>query len=184
MTKAFYVDLGSHEGKTIEKWLDEYPDSLVLGFELNPSLAIELEKKFSDYSNVIIYNGGAGIRKSVANFYPGINSDISSTLVLGKDPKHPYTVDYNNPQKVNIYNTALEILKHYKKDFFDLCVMKMDVEGYEYTLIPYLLEKNVISLFDEIRVEWHHKKYNIDESIHQGVYESLKCQCEKIVHWK
>jgi FkbM family methyltransferase len=184
MEKVFYVDLGSHEGKTIEKWLLEHPTSVVLGFEPDPVLNKNLISKFSQNPNVIIYAGAAGIRSSVANFYQGIRSSESSTLVLGKDPNHPYPVDYSSSQKVKVYNTAKEILSHYKPDYFDLCVMKIDVEGFEYTLVPYLVEKKIISLFDEIRIEWHYHKYGMSKETHDEVYKCLYSQCERILNWK
>lgn len=61
-------------------------------------------------------------------------------------------------------------------------VLKMDVEGAEYILLPYLIEQGLMDRFSRVLVEWHTGKYaNGYESDRASILEGIECPVEE---WK
>lgn len=58
-------------------------------------------------------------------------------------------------------------------------VLKLDCEGSEYELLPYLIGKNADSLLDLCIVEWHPKTTSFHEQIRKLVEESIKCELQE-----
>jgi len=58
-------------------------------------------------------------------------------------------------------------------------VMKMDVEGAEYVLLPHLIEQGVMDRVSLLLVEWHTASYaNGYESDRNGILEGIDCPVE------
>jgi len=177
----FYVDLGAHEGLTIDAWLAKNHNTVVLGVEANPELGKALRKKYKGDPRVTIVTAAAGIANGTATFYPGKRSSESGTLVLGKPADYKYSVRYDKGQPVPVVDTAELILEHFPKGA--PAIIKIDIEAGEYELIPHLIHRGVLQRFREARVEWHHHKFGIPQKTHDTVYAQLAA-VTKVVHWK
>jgi FkbM family methyltransferase len=172
--RKVYIDIGANHGVTVEAFLNESPDFNIFAFEPAPQLAAELRQKFSDKPNVTIFEAAAWTSDGTVTFYPGALSDESSTLLTGKSEKSGWKIDYENGLTVKSIDIADWTLKNTTDD--DLIIMKMDVEGAEYRLIPRLIEAQVPARLSEIRVEWHWDRYpdEVTEAQHHEMRDKLK----------
>jgi hypothetical protein len=59
-------------------------------------------------------------------------------------------------------------------------VLKVDVEGAEYVLLPYLIEQGLMDRFSRILVEWHTGAYaNGYESDRESILAKIQCPVEE-----
>ena len=180
--RKVYVDLGANHGVTVENFLRDQPATEVFAFEPAPELAKELREKFSNHTNVHIIEAAAWVADEKITFYPGDQSDKSSTLLTGKSETSPWKIRYDSGFDVQGIDIAKWLLNHTSDD--DLVVMKMDVEGSEYRLLPRLMETKALSRLREIRVEWHWDRYpdEVTEARHHEIRDKLKTFVE-VVDW-
>jgi hypothetical protein len=59
-------------------------------------------------------------------------------------------------------------------------VLKMDVEGAEYVLLPYLIEQGLMDRFSRLLIEWHTGEYaNGYESDRAAILADIECPVEE-----
>jgi FkbM family methyltransferase len=178
---AIYVDLGAHEGVSIDRWLLEHPQSRVLGFEANPALAQRLQERYAGNERVSIVAAAAGTAAGESVLYPGVQSSQSSTLVAGKSRKHRFSVDYGHGVPVPVVDAAQAI-----REFWGPCsgaVIKINIEAAEYELVPHLIAAGVMQRFDAAWIEWHWKKFNIPKAVHDRVAAAL-AGATRVIEWE
>jgi FkbM family methyltransferase len=139
-----YIDLGANEySSSIENWFRKtYPGGKhfnVIAFEANENNL----KSFKNHPevelhNVVVWHQNTTIpwksQGSRSGFVGGGSSDPASGT-----------------------KKAIDIADFIKRRFVrdDFVVVKMDIEGAEYNVVPRLLETGAVSLIDEIFVEIH-----------------------------
>lgn len=77
-----------------------------------------------------------------------------------------------------------KLLVKHKLSGFKNATMKIDIEGAEYTLIPYLIEQRLMCFFNQVLVEWHFDKFGITLEEHLKVENDLKQVVKKVIRWK
>ncbi len=172
--RKVYIDLGSNHGLTVEDFMRDNSGFVAFAFEPAPQLAEEIRDKFKDNPAVTIFEAAAWIANDPVTFYPGALSDESSTLLTGKSDHSPWKIDYDNGFTVQAIDIAHWVLSNTTED--DIVIMKMDVEGSEYRLLPHLIETGVVQRLKEIRVEWHWDRYplEVNEEQHNAIRDKLK----------
>lgn len=174
--KKIFIDIGGHLGESIEKFYNEIPDAkdwLIFSFE--PLTYKELIENTLKYDNVYVVPVAAWIDNKDLVFYFGKRKEgLGSTALKGK-----LTGDIDYEKAINV--KAMDI-----KDFLEVylsgakyTIMKINIEGGEYTLLPYLIESNLLNLVNELYVETHADKFEsvIKErfqKIESDVLEKLK----------
>jgi len=174
-----YVDLGANRGKTVSDWLKKRPQSQVLALEPCAELAAKLHARYKGDDRVDVRAQAAGTEDRVVNFYTGLKSDQSSTCVMGKTGK--YGVDYQHPVRVPQADMDRVLTEWWEPGHRS--VMKIDIEGAEYELVPYLIERGWAEKFEEIRIEWHAHKFGIDPAVHDRIKKDLESRT-RVVPWK
>ena len=178
---TLYIDLGANEGKTIANWLREHPGSTVEAFEPTPALAAKLRTKFASFPNVNIHEAAVSTTEGTANFYLGDRSNQSSTL--REDKEGPWTVKYDKPVTVKTIDFPVW-LKELDTDGRTV-VIKMDVEGEEYKLLPAMIANGTLQGVSELRVEYHLNKFaSVTEEEHNKVRAAVEAVVPKVVLWK
>jgi FkbM family methyltransferase len=152
--RKIFIDGGANNGNSIELFLDKYPNSNefeIHSFECNPTLFEDL----GTYSEkATIHQKALSTRPGVSKFFLGEN--LSSTL---REDKLTGTLDISNPIEVELVDLAKFIKENFQKT--DYIVVKLDVEGSEYDLIPHLLKEGLFDgWIDELFGEWHFEKLN------------------------
>jgi FkbM family methyltransferase len=172
MERRLYLDLGANHGHTIRSYLNENPGTLVFGFEPNPTLASELKRQFAGPSSgVCVLAAAAWIWDGEVDLYPGIRTDESSTLLVGKVSEWP--VDYDAPMRVPSIDFDRWLLLNTNAS--DDIYLKMDIEGAEYEVLQRCMETGSIGRIRAARIEWHYDRYpNISKAEHERIRSTLQ----------
>lgn len=127
-------------------YLSKYNKKVTV-FESDPTVFIFLQKNLSSIDNVDYYNKAVIAKER--NIFITKNT-LSRWTLLEKDDKNKETIKINT---INISN----ILKENKFDW-----LKMDIEGWEYEIIEYLLENNIFP-FKKGFIELHFTSKEIEK---------------------
>jgi FkbM family methyltransferase len=162
MRKVF-LNLGANQGSDIKNFRKLYGDDYeVYAFEANP-ICVEGLKKIP---NINIIDKAVDVEERQIEFFLG-KTDYSSTLRGDKTKAmsgERIVVETIKFSKWVIDNLSEE----------DEIVLAMDIEGSEYDVIPDLYEAGIMGWFNELYIEFHHRKLkNIDESTHNKLHKQV-----------
>lgn len=182
-----YIDLGLCDEKTILVATEVYPDmDLYLGFEPIPLLykkTRSIVKRFLKNTDILkkvkIINSAASVEDSMKTkmFFSSISGDqknITSGSTLRLD-KITGGVSEDRFIYVRSINFSKYLLDNFKKG--DYIVLKVDIEGEEYSIFDHMIETGAINLITKIFCEWHYRKLsNIDKKFHFDLVDRInKC---------
>ena len=173
MGRRVYIDLGANRGKTIRDFLQGNPSFIGFAFEPAPRLAEKLRSEFSGYSNVLVMEYAAWIWDGVIEFFPGADTDESSTVLVGKKSIPGMTVSYTSPLLVRSIDFDRWLRENTSGD--DEIVLKMDIEGAEYKVLSRCMDTGSITRVKLARVEWHWDRYpQVTRAEHDRIRTRLK----------
>ena len=149
MRKVF-IDIGAYNGDSIVAFHKKINDSLdyeIHAFEANP----ELWHHF-DNINVTLHKKAVWIEDGEIDFFIG-EDNTGSTLV---GTKTTGGIDYKNPIKTQ----GIDIDKWIRENFQpeDRIILKMDIEGGEFEVIPHMIRGGSVKYLKEMWVEMHSNK--------------------------
>lgn len=161
--KYVYVDVGARSyGSSIYSWFKKHYPKQNKTFDI---YAIEADKHFyPEYKTkkgITLLPYAAWVRNETLSFEinrnPGQKVDDKGRGMGRIQPVQPEMTSVNDVDKIQGFDFA-DWLKNTvtEKDFV---VMKMDVEGTEFELIPRLFETGAICLIDEIFLECHYNRW-------------------------
>jgi len=165
------LDIGGHTGETVRRFYREVEDARfyeIHTFEPHPECFKKLTEVLKRMKNVTYHQeavvGGAPDALFNKQLFPGrVNDGEGSTMIGGKTTG---AVDYANPIQIN----AVSLLDAVQKFFPDAeIVLKMNIEGGEYDLMRFILEKNIVGYFKQIYVQVH--KHKLAEASQAGLAE-------------
>ena len=150
--RKVYINCGLHNGESLRKFLmsKNYDmDFDVYCFEANP--IVYKEYKYSEKCRVVykrrkrvlydkicrIYNKAVWSKDGAIDFYVGKKDNTSRGCSLIKE-KISGGLDLNNPISVPSFDFSRWILDNFNKD--DYIIMKMDIEGAEYDILPHMFK--------------------------------------------
>lgn len=160
--KKVFLDFGANKGQGLRQFIKMYnidSDWTVESFEPDPSC--ELDKCIADLPFVKIHKKAVfDINKKINFNQFSLNSEASSVNCLldsgyFNDPNHDYYLKNPNISKsieVECVDVT-DILNQYNDD--DFIVVKMDVEGSEFTILRKLIKDKVINKINDLYIEWH-----------------------------
>lgn len=164
----FFIDLGAHNGNTLLKALDKYPDfDEYSGYEPIHKLYKESLKRLNGAKKVKIYNLAVGTKTAPITIYEDMTTHkLGSSVYSDKTQK--------KARKVECTMVSIDVVME-KIQLSDYVVLKIDIEGAEYELLEYMIETKLIDLVDEIYCEWHqHKIPSIPISRHNTLVSNLQ----------
>jgi len=142
-------DCGANIGITTLyfKWL--YPKSSIFSFEADKTSFKKLKTniKINDLKNVNIMNLAISNKNGYIKFYSNPN-DPGSMISSTSKERAIYTETTVKSIKISSFIT--------KKSIGEIDLMKMDIEGSEFESIADLSKLNMLKLFNEIILEYHH----------------------------
>jgi FkbM family methyltransferase len=152
-------DIGTNHGHFTDEYLNLYPNIQVVCIEANPTLCHSLINKYQNQSNVDIYHYLVSQKSNeYLDFYINTGCDGVSTAHTDWVTKSRFSENqWNDP--INIETITLDDLID---NTFMPDMIKIDVEGYENTVIKGLTKK-----VDLIQFEWAEEEM-----------ESIKDTCE------
>lgn len=192
-----FIDLGSHVGESIINFrdiIDTNQDFKIYGFEPHPVVFEKLKyniEKYKNNSNIDLFDRAGYINDNDANLYQHVNlykmkledqrknykeifGDGSSSLNINKT---------NVSKEESITIKCTDIASFLKKNITknDYVILKMDIEGTEYELIPHLIENNIFNMIDIFFVEFHSGKVKINSKLDKKLMNNIKDQNENIL---
>lgn len=176
--RKIFIDGGANNGNSITLFLNKFPNAKeyeIFSFECNPKLVRILKNKFSSKAKIISL--AISNKDSFENFY--IGEDVSSTLrsdkISGGISKEKYI-------KAECVDLSRFIFENFDKD--DYIVLKLDIEGSEYDVIPHLIQTGAMKYINELYGEFHyHKLNNITKEHHDELVLDLENSGFKMKNW-
>lgn len=146
--RVHFIDCGGNIGQSVEYALDNYENVIIDTFEAYDLNCNEIIKKYGSHDSVYIHNNAVWVNEEKMKFYlQDWGARTGSSLFHGK---HSTGEKYNEVQCVNICEW---IKNNVSGD--DYVILKLDIEGAEYTVIDALIEKGIDKHIDEWFIEWH-----------------------------
>jgi len=183
-----FIDIGSHEGEFISRFLNNKKIKKFYCFEPNVFLFRELLKKFRSNKKIILSNNALGDSNAIKKLFLSNLTYNSSMSKFNK--KSNYLKFKNLILKENLYQTFSKVKQitfdqYFKNKKINNSFLKLDVEGYEYNvlrgaskkikevkyiLIEHQFSNQYINSFDQVKDLI--KKYNFKQ-IKNFYYPSL-----------
>lgn len=149
------VDLGGYVGEWAERISTMY-DCTIYIFEPVKEFADQAIQRFKDNKKVHIYTFGVSDKDEETTI--SLNGVASSVFVAGK----------GTSIKLRDIKTVFEEL-HIK----NVDLLKMNIEGGEYAVLPRMIENDMISKCKDLQIEFHHF-YPDAEKLRENIRSSLK----------
>lgn len=176
--RKIFIDGGANSGTSIQMFLDKYPGAdefEIYSFECNPELFNELSKKYS--TRATLYQQALSSVDTKQDFY--IGNKLSSSL---RQDKTSGDINKNRPIKVEAIDISKFITSNFSKE--DFIILKLDIEGAEYDVIPHLIDTSAITYVNELFGEWHYLKLkNISEDFHNKLVSRLNSLSLPMKEW-
>lgn len=179
--KHIFIDLGACTGESITLFKKSYPNSddfFIHSFEAFPSNFQSLEASYGNVGTIKLYNVAAHTESTRVKFHHG--SKYSSSL---RPDKLSGGISKDKFIEIDAIDIAQFIIDNFSKD--DYIVLKMDIEGSEYDILPHLLDTGVLQEYvNELYGEWHWRKIGgISEESHNRLVSRLDKAGFKMGHW-
>lgn len=147
MNKKIFIDCGFYAGTSKEhfKLTPEYSsDFIYYGFD--PMMNVEATKK--RHPDVILDNKAVWISDGEIEFYTSRRHGGRANGIY-----HNRRAGKENNLKVKCMDFSKWLGNNF--DINDYIILKMDIEGAEYEVIPKMIKDSTIDLVDIIYLEWH-----------------------------
>ena len=173
MRKVF-LDIGAHTGQSVDQFYEEIEDAsdwVIVTFE--PLFSSELKKNVSKYSNVLCVNAVVSTINGKTQMFHGPRGSQSSTLMLGKLSG---PVFYDNSTLENCIDLITWFNDFMEDDAF--VIVKMNIEGGEYPLMPRLPE--ILPKIAGIHIKLHHTKFESEKRQEfVSIYQDFKSKIDQ-----
>ena len=159
-----WIDLGAWKGTSTQFFLDYYPNSesfKCLLIEPDANICRKYLNGSFNQNDVSVLNAAAWKYDGVRDLYVGKHgrgSSLYPNKTTGKLCKEPITVPCIDLQRIIcIFNVN------------DNIVMKMNIEGAEYDLLPYLHNTGCMKYIKKLYVSWHWSKIGVSKERHDAL---------------
>ncbi len=134
------LDVGGYIGDFSEQIYEKFGCKVYL-FEPSPSFYSKCLERFKDNKNILCFNYGLG--------------NLSGDFVLSNDNEASSTKRKvsNNQGEIIKIRKITDIIKEQGINKIDL--IKINIEGGEYDLLSFLINENLISIINNIQVQFH-----------------------------
>lgn len=168
---------GAYKGKVMQLLADMYPDyGIILGFEPQPWARFQAEYRLKEYKWAIVEDYGIGTK--TGTFTMGEwETDGCSFVNIGES-----ALQHGEGRLVD----AVDIFDTFgfrEETPLDLAVFNM--EGYEFDLLPYMIEKELMQYVKRIAVQFHHgfgNDFDFQETL-KGLSLTHKLVIDEMPQW-
>ena len=137
--QSIVFDVGGYEGEFAQRIYDKYGCSIYI-FEPVRQFYDNIVKRFSGNKKIKVYHCGLGPENSVK--YIALNQDGSSIYGKRIGKKERATI-------VDIFDIIAA------NNIREIDLIKINIEGGEYDLLNRMIEKNLVSLCNNIQIQFH-----------------------------
>lgn len=193
--KNVFLDLGTHYGQGLREFIQKYnmDESWVIHtFEANPNTydifvsdhlhhtpwVIPHLNAVSDNNDKILIN----IETPPGEPSSGMGSSIITLDKWNPSGCHDW---FKTTAEISCINLSEFIQENFLKD--DFILIKMDIEGSEYSTLSKMIETNCIDYVNKIYVEWHNRYFTESETIiklENELIEEIVNRGVQLENWK
>jgi FkbM family methyltransferase len=171
--RLVYYDLGAFIGQTLWNFVIAHSPDVAYGFE--PSAANQQSDywlKIKKHKNVKLVDAAVWTEDTTIDFYLDEEKHQSQSCTAISDKSGP--LDKEHPVTVEAVDFCKFFNKRYKAN--DYTVIKMDIEGAEYSVLKQMIESDALSKVDELRIEFHGAKMDGDYSAQE---DAIRDYCKE-----
>lgn len=168
----YFIDCGAHCGESVLRAKRQFGlDTHIISFEAVPELADSLSKLYAEDDYVDVVNAAVWIKDDTIdiNICPAF-TDGSSILRTLNDNHLAKTV------KVPCVDISSWIKNSFSAE--DYIILKLDIEGAEYSVLEKMYEDGTLSMVNELWGEWHYG--HIVNNIHGEELKKLNDQVLRV----
>jgi FkbM family methyltransferase len=182
-TESIFIDLGGNNGVVSQYISDKFNCNIHI-YEPHKGCFKILKKKFNNNKKIKVYNSAISNNNNYKKFY--FHSNVKDNNFYDLSLSESASLE---SKKINISKKKFEIVKciginNIVKKFKHIDVLKIDIEGHEYKILPTIYKniKKVDYVFIEFHGRSHHqnfkKKYNYwKKKINKSIYK------KKFINW-
>lgn len=172
--RNIFLDCGAHCGCSRRKWEKLRPGYEIFSFEADPELCS---------MNPLLINKAVSTTNSSATFYK-FGIDGGSSL----EEKRAEIMKVRKPnyfplEKILVPTFDLNEFILTNFTLKDYVVLKLDIEGAEYNVIPHLIAGGAIELITELFIEWHDFRVGVDPSVNVQLVQELQSRLLTPKEW-
>lgn len=145
--RKIFIDGGAHKGESVDLFYKLYPDAKeyeIHSFEPNPDMWELLEKK-----QTILHKEALWGSNTERDYFKGKNSE-GGTIMLEKVSGK---INYNKSFPTKCVRLSDWIRDNFNKD--DYIILKLDIEGAEYSVLNDMIDTGMIHWLNELLGELH-----------------------------
>ena len=172
--RQVFLDCGAHCGCSRRKWEKHHTGYEIYSFEADPELC---------GMNPLLINKAVSTTNGVATFYK-FGIDGGSSL----EEKRAEIMKVRKPnyfplEKITVPTFDLNefILTSFTQK--DYIVLKLDIEGAEYEVLPHLIAGGSIELVFQIFIEWHDFRVGVDPNVNVELTRELQSRLLTPQEW-
>ena len=161
--KIHFIDCGANKGQSIRWAMMKYGKRIerIDSFEPQRENFEVLEEEYSENENICLHEVAVWNKNEIRKFYPQIwGARTGSSLIEGK---------YSTNPEISINMTCIDLVEWIEENKIPdtHTILKLDIEGAEYDLLPYLMNSSVPEIVDEWFIEFHgeNKTPNFDSTV-------------------
>jgi len=170
-----FLDLGGNLGQSVRRFYSEVPDAYTWRiYSFEPIEFDSLVAGTKKYSNVVCIKAVVGIKEGKTTIYP-----------TGKLQRQGSTTEFGKTTGGVLYDNGLEVdeidFVKWFKSFVrpgDFVIVKINIEGGEYRLMPYL--PKILPQVSGLYIKLHHYKFkDLQKSRMIKIYNQFKEQAKQ-----
>lgn len=177
MRRKLFVDCGGYDGCSVIQFLSERPDFDVISFEPNP----EFRKYYRLLPTKLIAKAVTTHDGSVDLILDPIDGNGSS-IISAKDVVNNRSFGNDDCPTIQVPSVDLSRFLREVATTTNYLVLKLDVEGAEYEILPKMLDNGTIDLVDELLIEFHWDKCGVPEARHEQLRHDLEKRT-RVAEW-
>lgn len=172
--RKIFIDAGGHEACSVRKFRKEHDrknEYYIYSFEVEPDFL----NSFKGIPNHTLINKAVWIEDGKKELYRSKEFLRAGSTLIKK--KKSGNLDRQNPIIVDTIDFSKWILKNFLKD--DFIILKLDVEGAEYQVLPKMIEDGSFDYINKLWIEWHWPKIRYPEAKHNELIKQIKIPMKK-----
>jgi FkbM family methyltransferase len=181
--RLLFVDCGGHNGSSVRKFRREFDERgrfEIATFEPNPEYA----SSFDGLPKHQLVQAAVADEDGEAPFYLDREDGDGSTLYRHKLTRHEGgfgELDRDDPIHVQLVDLSQWLQANVRRK--DYVILKLDVEGAEYRVLPKLLADGTLRLVDELFIEWHWERVGVAREDHDRIESGVRQAGIRVAAW-
>lgn len=170
MGNKIFIDAGANIGQSVQNFINKWSDWKeyeIHSFEPRPDLEPHFDR-FKPNDKFTYHNEAVWVDDSGVEFYLSQTQNFGSSILAEKKSGGMSKA----PIKVPSVDISTWIQENFHPD--DYIVLKMDIEGAEYSVVRKMLDDDTFKYIDKLYIEFHYEKVGRTKEEAKVLMDELK----------